>query len=832
MARITSVKPSESGVALGGIGAGSVELRPDGEFHEWQIANPPRMTRVCFEEKVDDGEGSVGALSFYVRADDGSGRPVVRKLGQRTDPDDFTYRMFAWNKPVRRIDYDGRFPECELQYIDEALPVRVTGTAVSPFVPHETDIAATPGFYMDFTLENPTDRAVTVSLMGTLVPDFANAGESQSEIRRDGDAVSALLRPAVATDAPDCGSLCFGLSGDGEHSFIAGEFKKYIREYVNSSDFGVSQESVLFDFRAEGRLPDSRCGARPPLIPKSTADLGETDLDALIGAYARYPFAASLLRRIRYIAPEFPSGREEKAAFLETLRRTVERIGADGFGSTALCARVVLAPGEKKTVSFTLSWFFPNYFAPDGRRLGHYYETLFGDAGAVEAFLRNNRDKVFDRAKAFSDLLYATDWPEVYPDSWSAHLSTLVKSSCYIRDGRFGLWEGQGYCGFHTTDITYHASFGLVALFPELQKRQMLMGAAFQREDGRVPHCFSPDLNHVDDGFDRVDMNNQFALMTLRDYLYTGDREYLGAMWPHVIRAMDSIASLDENGDGLPDHGTKRNTYDAWNLSGTPVYISVLWLAALKAAAAIAGEMKDAVREKAWRETLEKGLASLEKLLWNGEYYDLWRDGTQVDQCLMTDQLDGEWFLRAAGIGGNLEDGRVRAVLKVIFGHNFDPDDGLINASCPEGKAITLATHGNCQAEAVWTGIGYAMASLCLFVGLREPADEVVEAIHFNQARLGYLWSHWECGHHYTRPLSSWTTLTAMLGLRVDAARKTVSLCPILSETTAPLCLPCALATARFKDGHCRLHVVQGSLDGWIVTARLRDGRECAVELV
>ena len=97
MAKITTVKTHESGIALGGIGAGSVELLPDGEFHFWQIANPPRVTRVCFEDKVDDGESSTGALSFYVREKKGDGKPVVRKLGMKTDADDFSYRMFAWN---------------------------------------------------------------------------------------------------------------------------------------------------------------------------------------------------------------------------------------------------------------------------------------------------------------------------------------------------------------------------------------------------------------------------------------------------------------------------------------------------------------------------------------------------------------------------------------------------------------------------------------------------------------------------------------------------------------------------------------------------------------
>ena len=78
----------------------------------------------------------------------------------------------------------------------------------------------------------------------------------------------------------------------------------------------------------------------------------------------------------------------------------------------------------------------------------------------------------------------------------------------------------------------------------------------------------------------------------------------------------------------------------------------------------------------------------------------------------MTDQLDGEWFLRMAGIGGNLPDERVRAVLSEIFSHNYTPDGGLVNVTCPEDRPVTLQTYRNCQAEANWTGIGYAFAAL------------------------------------------------------------------------------------------------------------------------
>ena len=819
MAKIVMTKPSSSGIALGGIGAGSVELFPDGEFHYWQIANPPRLTEVCWESKADDGESSAGALSFWVRTEQAGRRPVVRKLGMKTEPDDFTYRAFPWNKPVERISFDGRFPVCELQYEDDALPCRLTGRAVAPFAPHQTDLAATPGFYMDFEIGNPQAEPLTVSLLGTLVPTFCNDGGCRNTLAKDHGSVSVTLRPAEKTAAPNCGEVSLSIGGDGEKSFIAGEYRRFIREYIFDDDnFGVSQESVLFGFRETGRLPDSEAGSPPPALPEDVETLPDEEIAALFSAYIQYPFSASVLRRIRATQPAFPSNREEQIAFL-TAMKGQDRLhiqNPEEFGAAALAATVRLAPGEKKTVRFILTWYFPNHFSKDGRRLGHYYENLFGGAAEANAFLRAHPE-VFDKAAAFSKLLYDTSLPEVYPDCWSGHLSTLVKCSWYLKDGKFGLWEGQGFCGFHTTDITYHASFGLLALFPALQLGQMRMGAAFQREDGRVHHFFTPDLDHVGNGYERVDMNNQFVLMVLRDYLYTGDEKYLKDMWPHVMSAMDSIGELDADGDGLPDRDTTRNTYDAWNFSGTPVYISVLWLAALKAAARIADETGDAERAESWRNLLEKGLASLETRLWNGEYYDLWRCGEEKDETLMTDQLDGEWFLRAAGIGGNLRDDRIRDVTRVILDQNTDPDGGLINASCPAGRRTTLYSHKNCQTEAVWTGIGYVTAALCLSVGLSDEAEAIVAAIQDNQARFGALWDHWECGHHYTRPMSSWTTLNAALGLRIDAARRILRLDPVAENITLPLCFPGVLGTAEVKNGAVNIRLAEGSLDGWTV---------------
>ena len=570
----------------------------------------------------------------------------------------------------------------------------------------------------------------------------------------------------------------------------------------------------MFGFREKGCLPNSETGVRPKAIPLNFPLLSNRKLDSLCKEYLKYPFAASVFSRIRYCKPDFLSSREDKISFLFCCLRQLYKIGKD-FGSCALCSGVTLNPGEKKNIRFILTWYFPNNLGKKGEKLGHYYENIYESSLDANRFLSDNYESVFKSAADFSELLYSTDLPSVYPDSWSSNLSPLVKSSVYLKNGSFGLWEGLGFCGLHTTDITYHASYSLISLFPDLQKKQMKMGAEFQREDGRVHHLFKPDMKQTDKGFDRVDMNMQFVLMVLRDYLFTGDREYLVSLWDNVKRAMDSIEKLDTDKDGLPDCDTKRNTYDAWNFSGIPTYISVLWLASLKAACVISDRVGDRSRYEKWDGILQRGKKSLEEKLWNGEYYNLWRNKEETDESLMTDQLDGEWVLRMTGLSGNIPDERVAEVVDYIFRNNFDEEQGLKNATLPLNRKTTVHSYKNCQAEAVWTGIGYVFSALALSVGHNEISDTVVSSIHNNQFGLGHFWDHWECGHHYTRPMSAWTTLIAASGLSVDYENKRMTFNPVYGNITVPLCLPDILARVKFTDRKPHIECISGDLSAW-----------------
>ena len=818
MPKIISHKTHTSGIALGGIGSGSMELLPDGEFHYVMISNQPRLTTRCQEDKVDDGEGSCGALSFYARIENNN-KIIMRKLGMKTDTEDFTYRMFGFNKPIEEIEFDGKFPTCDIKYNDSALPVNISLKAVAPFVPHNSDLSATPGFYMDFTVENPSDSEITVSLLGSLVPDFANKTRGFKNTYVNKGAYEGIFMDQAEHGwdlLPDEGNLSFFISGDGEKSHITGEYFRYLKEYVSHSpQFGITQESFLFPFREKGVLDNSLFGEKPETIPNKPEDLTDEAIERIFNTYISFPFAKALYERVQQVYPGFGKSKAEKADLLKYFKRQAEVRMGNKFGACALCSKLTLKPYEKKEVRFTLSWYFPNHLNDKGEKLGHYYENLFKDSLEAAVLLNEKREEIHGKAIKLKELLFSTDMKEEYAESWSSHLSTIIKSSWYLKDGKFGLWEGLGFCGFHTTDITYHASFGLLALFPDLQKKQMLMGAKFQREDGRVHHFFTPDLDHVDWGFDRVDMNNQFVLMVLRDYLFTGDYSYLCSLWDNVKRAMDSIEAIDKNFDGLPDSETDRNTYDAWNFSGTPTYISVLWLAALKAAIIIAERMGDEERKVHWENLLTKGKESLEKLLWNGKYYDLWVDGDNCDKALMTNQLDGEWFLRMIGIGGNLSDERVKEVLSFIWQQNFDEESGLINASEYYKGSLSIYTKRNCQAEAVWTGIGYSFAALSLYLGLKDIADKGIKSIHDNQLRFGYFWDHWECGHHYTRPMSSFSTLNAALGLYVNNEEKVLKLNPAYEEITLPLFLSDAVIKLTVQNKNYTFEILEGSLNGY-----------------
>ena len=811
-----------SGVPLGGVGTGSVEVRSDGYFHEWMIFNlgPWAANERAPVQLGTPPDMSPGALAFFLRAEPDGAEPLVRRLGTRGDQEDL-YSL-SWAKNVEGIEYGAAFPSVRLRYLDATLPVAVSALMFSPLVPHDARTSGTPGFNAAFTVKNTSQRRVKAAVLAKLQNPLAwGAADRQLKlaVAQDGGTTYLTMRTdAVLPQPSTVGSLGLSVTG-GEASWIAGDFG----QYLGNGFWGGIFASFLRDFRETGRLPS----LPPQSSPAQLLQLTDEQIAALPLADKRA--AARQLRQIASFAALWARYQRVEGADVESdaalgrylvharkwldLLAGRERKGAR-WGDAALSASVDLAPGEEREVRFTLGWHFPHHMSPTGAELGHAYEQWFADAEAVSRFLAANHAAHREATLAFSQALAGTTLGAELAEAWAAQLTTLVKSTWWTRDGQFAVWEGFGCCGFQTMDVSYQGSGSIIALYPELQQRQLEMSAAFQRADGRVPHFFTPDFSRVDNSFERVDMNPQFVLMVCRDWLWRGDRDYLTAMWPHVARAIANTALLDTDGDGLPDKDTRLNTYDQWDFFGTPAYISSLWLASLKAGARLADEMGDQASAAQWREWLRKGAATFDAKLWNGEYYSLWVDGARRDECCMSDQLSGEWYTQLMGLGQSLPRERVVAAMRAVVKHNFTPEQGLINASYPDGAQARFPTFENPQASGNWTGIEYAFASMLMDFGLVEEGVRLVEAVADRYARAGRVWNHEECGDHYYRAMCSWTTLLAATGFKVDAPRGELTVAPVIRvpEVRAPWISATAWGeltqTARRLELSCRAGTV------------------------
>ncbi|MDW8103472.1 MAG: GH116 family glycosyl hydrolase [Armatimonadota bacterium] len=825
-----------SGIPLGGIGAGSVEIRPDGLLHEWQIFNagrwaPQAPCGLRPEERILP-EDCVFVLRVATPGD-----VQLRYLALRESLHDLY--SAGWARAVQSIQFEGTFPLARLRYLDDSLPVQVTAEVFSPFIPLDSRASGTPGFFIRFLVRNRADVPVDVSIAGVLRNMVGLGQESRqprNHVRKVRDALALHLQAdGLQPDHCSTGDMTFAARG-GEVSYITGGYRDEYRSLMFwRNRFGIKPVSVLRRLREEGRLPNL-APKTAPALPEGVevSHLTVEEREVLLQQLLQYPFVYDHYHRLCQVEPSLARSADflqEVAMHLDELR---ER-GAE-WGYAALCSRQQVNPECEGEALFTVSWFFPNHLSPSGANIGHQYARWFSSSLEVADYLMGNASSLRERTLTFVDAIVGSSLPPEVADAVSGQLTTLVKCTWWTKEGHFGVWEGLGCCGFHTTDITYQGSFPILALFPDLQKAQMEHGAKFQREDGRVHHFFTPDFSAVDNGFDRVDMNPQFVMLVTRDYFWTGDRGYLERLYPHVVRAMDNTLLLDRDGDALPDTDTRRNTYDVWDFQGSPAYICSLWLGALQSAARLAQEMGDSERAAQWRGLYEQGVHSFIQKLWNGEYFVLWRDGDLVDECCMSDQLSAEWFFAASGWSPLVPEEYIERALDAILRYNFRRGEGLRNASYPPGKPHRLAASSNLQAEGLWTGIEYTVAALLIARGRLAEGMAIVRDIHDRYLRAGRFWNHVECGDHYYRAMSAWTLLNAFTGLGWNAVRSEITFAPVLHapESYYPFFTPTAwgVYSDRTGAGHqqAEIAVADGALRLCAIQLpRWQGGREVSV---
>lgn len=927
---IQGVRPL-SGIPLGGLGTGSIEIRSDGALHEWQIFNnPPWGAGGLPGTAVPPSPVRPGDSLFAIKTRQGNAPPVIRILRQR-DPAEanFAY-ILPYVGNVQEIRYTGEFPFALLEYGDPTLPVQVTLETWSSFIPGDVKHSALPAAVFTFRVTNPTPDAVEVSLLGIMpnAPGRSTGGGHPVEREEDAPGIHSLVFTAddVPPDHPMAG---------GSFAFSALADAVSITPSLPAGGPLGTSEVAVWDAWARG-APFNAGESAPDLPGMVMAGVAAGQIDPEL----IYSFIPSLVRGliemslvpnpaefqtrivsdpIRYqnlawrwalilelnlpadMQVQFVSEVAADPALRDDVSLAKTRlvdlgagqhvnfmkvfdilgVGTPAIPRGAITRDMSLAPGASAQLTFVLSWFYPNHRGQSvGDPLGHRYEEWFDSAVAVARYVATNLDTLYARTRAFYDVQYSASAPYWLADAINAQLTTLVKSSWLVRDGRFGIWEGLGCCGLQTLDVSYYGSHAVTLFFPELEQRQLQMTADFQlvpgspRYDeyflafprnrelvqqrvaidpslatdsqrrltmyreiaaetgfdaaGRIPHLFPGTFATVD-AYHMSDLMPKFALQAWRDYQWTADLEALEKLWPHTKAAMEHTRRIDEAGVGLPYHYShalsdtviSAQTYDVWDFAGYSAYVSSIWLAALKATARIASTVGDLEYAREMEQQFTASQASMERLLWNGEYYNLWVDpvsGRWNEYC-MADQLSGQLYATLLGLGDILPREHLLSAFRAIFRYNRAEGRGLLNGALPQGKHADRPvypglTDPRLQSDTVWTGTEYAVAVQMILEGMVEEGMEVIRDVYERYERLGQTWDHQECGGHYYRAMCIWLAWPGLGGIRYDAPKQSLTITPVQRGTPwhLPLVLPGSWGSLDLdmEAGVLALHVQEG----------------------
>ncbi len=789
-----------SGVALGGLGTGSIELRKDGNFYNWSIFNNyPSGTGPILDLPVKPFSNDHNSFLFFLVRYKEEGKQPKIKLLQHSDGIDqggllneSPIYYFPWLTPIEKIEYSARFPFVNMEFSDNEMPFMISLETFSPFIPHNPDDSSIPVVYFNFSITSKIDTPLEVEIIAT-------------------------QRNLVAFD----------------------KGKKFFKTEIHKKD------GYTFFKHDVGGVPTNH----DTYGHMGLGAFGEQEVSYYTGWAHRHPFMEKLLIASKLDNIDDTKNRNKTAPDGTQIAFTGEDNNQILKSSIAITKTVV--SGKPVNAEFFMSWHFPNaYGAVNGKRnkkkntllpgdkgyeialkqtkiVGKYYENNFKDVEQVNSYITKNKKSLYQRTKQFMNDFYDSSVEPFILDQVNSQLNTLITSSQFDTSGRFAIQEGmtanQAWGPFGTTDVSLYGSVMTLSLFPELQKSMMKAHKVLQTEKGEINHGLGFDLGKNKNGtfgvYERVDLAPNYIQLVLRDYLFTNDKEYLSEMWPSVKLAINYVLTeLDIDGDEMPNMHGIMCSYDNFPMYGLSSYIVTQWITALKMAAIAAKDMGEESLSKKYEKTANKGIGLMDSQLWNGQYYRLSNDylGEKgKDEGCLTDQLFGQWVAYQSGLGRLFEEQKIKSSLQTILDYSFIEETYLRNCTWPEHKLFYPMHDTNLwvdQANTPWTGVELAFAAFLIREGMIDQGKKVIQAVDNRYRKAGLYWDHQEFGGHYYRPMSAWSVIDALSGFNI--VRNQYTFDPKTKENTFTYFFSANTGSGQFLKEKGKLKVIckQGNL--------------------
>ena len=466
------------GVPLGGLGGGTITRGWRGDFTRWQI-KPGRYHRCIvpfdqFSLRVRREGEAPAALVLSPHPSQGQKRKL-RGFGE--------LNTWNWGLAEARTTYHALYPRAWTVYEEPAPGIRLVCRQVSPFLPGDYKESSYPVGVFVWSVENLGRGTADVALMfsfqnGTGGPDDAGGGHANRPFDGQG-VVGVELRHRSGADP-----LTFAVAARTFDAKGPVEVTRRTTVLVRGRPHrGGGPADLWRDFLDDGLLSDGPAG--PPVAADPAASAG--------------PAASATDRATQ------PTARASEPG---------QVIGA------AVCARVSVAPGEKRELAFALAWDAPvARFGPRASGTAWYRRyTLFRgrDGRAAPALAQEALHRCVSweeriaawqqpiladpdlpdwcKSLLFNELYYLADGGTI----WTAGRADEAASEAPApgpagdaapgapapgpaagfdrRDplpepsiGHFAYLEGHEYLMYNTFDVHFTAAFALLELFPELE---------------------------------------------------------------------------------------------------------------------------------------------------------------------------------------------------------------------------------------------------------------------------------------------------------------------------------------------------------------------------
>eukprot|EP01043_Picozoa_sp_COSAG02_P048866 COSAG02_NODE_4850_length_4905_cov_6.344985_1_plen_1001_part_00 len=781
-----------SAVPLGGIGAGSMELRGDGTLQQFTIWN----------------NYPAGAPKFWAFPDAVFGMRVGGKaVSLRTSPP-------AGIPGVAALKYSGAHPMSRLTVDDPAIEgVNASLFGYSAYFVGDMDKSGTPAVAFSLLVENTGSTPVDVDFVLTL--PFSIEPESSRPVGQpDGGEQVEASTPEQCLAQCVASATCASWTLDASGTCTLATSVPFNR-YTPGAHSGVKSTFV-----AKKNATDAKVGGGCLTLDRPGKGPAQGGLSACGFGTENMPSVATA-----------PSMAKLWSEFSSTGMMAGKVTASDGYGAVAVHAKAIAA-GEKRALSITLGWHYPER-AYLSERVGNWYSTLHTDseAAAKSLDLEETVEAISTLHSVFFDSVPETTssakggLPEWLADILVNMLSH-VRSAWWEEDGKWRQWEAYDCVNVDSVHNDGERHIPYISIFPASTKNKLAAWGATQLPNGMIPEqlacgCTSKIDPGLDKGCGRVmsDVSSMYITYILELYRWQNDTKTLHELWPVVKKAALWQMNVSTD-DGTPEH--LENTYDI--LGPTRYkhvsYNTVFHLLAMKAAAELATVMGDIDFATTCTTALKRGQTAFDEQQWvtnmtGAPHYSFAADRSQ---SLMADSLYGQLLADSSGLGTLLAvEDNIKRHLETEAKWNDSPHGLRVESE------MGVSTGSG---EAVWQGASPNWASINIrhgFMGVDEALEQPKKSLGLWRSELNDLWNI--CGlsqngqswitSHYGFAMTAWHLPYAISGQTADLPRGSLTFDPKLTEAmwTLPWFLPNVLGTLSKTSGGYELLVKIGSLE-------------------